>query len=88
MGIGYGCGCAPSSCAPKCPPKCPTSPFGFLGNNWWILILVFFLFFKPGGCGGIGGLGGLGGLGGFGIDWIWIVAILIFILPNLGFGKC
>ncbi len=72
----YGCG-APA--APIAAAACPR-PFGFLGNNWWILILLLLLVFYFTGSGSKCGI-----LGNIGCNWwIWIVLILLLFPGCLG----
>ncbi len=65
--MSYGCGI---------PCAGTASPLGFLGNNWWIWIVLFFLLFNK------------GGFDCFGSNtWIWIILAAIILLPNLGCGN-
>jgi hypothetical protein len=78
------------------PVKSAVNPIsgllGGLGNNWWILIVLYLLISKKGTLSGISGLGGkkvldgLGGLGGLLSNW-WIWLILIFLIEQPSAGN-
>lgn len=47
----------------------------FIGRYWWILLLVFFLFIKP-------GLGGGTSRAPFSGGFLWIILLLILLYPQ------